>query len=98
MRRIEMVNGAAAISGEDRNRGILMTFPVLASKIVFERGISGAQQTEPVPATSAGVRSQGHRISCGDNREVDVLRNVVSDSVEAVDPSGAHRTRFDLTF
>jgi pimeloyl-ACP methyl ester carboxylesterase len=42
MRRIEMVDGAVAISGEDRNRGILMTFPVLASKIVFERVISGA--------------------------------------------------------
>ena len=43
---------------------------------------------QPVPATGAGVRSQGRRIGCGDNREVDVLGNVVSDSVYAVDPSG----------
>ena len=44
------------------------------------------------------MRSQGRRIGCGDNREVDVLGNVVSDSVYAVDPSGAHRTRLGLTF
>src|SRR5438876_6654496 len=42
MRRVEMVNGAVAIPGEDRNRGILIALPVFASKIVFERAISGA--------------------------------------------------------
>src|SRR5262249_11354343 len=72
--------------------------PVFASKIVFERAISGTQETQPVPATIAGVRSQGREIGCRDNREVDVLGNVVSDSVYAVDPSSAHRTRLDLTF
>ena len=36
-------------------------------------------------------------MGCGHYREVDVLGNVVSDSVYAVDPSGAHRTRLGLT-
>ena len=73
MRCVEMVNDAVAIPGEDRNRGILMALPVFASKIVFERAISGTQETQPVPATVAGVRSQGREIGCRDNREVDVL-------------------------
>ena len=30
------------------------------------------------------MRSQGRRIGCGDNREVDVLGDVVSDSVYAL--------------
>ena len=42
MRRVEMVNGAVAVLGEDRNHRILMALPVFASKIVFERVISGA--------------------------------------------------------
>src|SRR5215469_672037 len=42
--------------------------------------------------------SQCRRICCGDNREVGVLGNVVSDSVYAVDPSRTHRTRPGLTF
>ena len=42
MRRIEMVNGAVAVPGEDRNGGILMAFPALASEIVLERVLSRA--------------------------------------------------------
>src|SRR5262249_22025694 len=53
---------------------------------------------QPVPAAGASVRSQGLQIGCGDNREVDLLVNMVSSSVYAVYPSGAHRTRLGLTF
>ena len=42
MRRVEMVNGAMAIPREDRNRGILIAFPIFAPKIVFECAVSGA--------------------------------------------------------
>ena len=41
-RRVEMLNGAIAIPIEDRNRGILLALPVIASKIEFERAVSGA--------------------------------------------------------
>ena len=44
MRRVEMVNGAVAIPGEDRNRGILIALSIFSSKIVFERAISGPRQ------------------------------------------------------
>ena len=42
MRRVEMVNGAVAVPIENRDRRILIALAVFASKIVFERAISGA--------------------------------------------------------
>lgn len=98
MRCVEMVNGPVRITGEDRNRGILIAVAIFTSEIVLERAISGAQQTQPAPATGARVRSQGRRIGCGDDREIDLLGNVLSDAVYAIDPCGAHRTRLGLTF
>ena len=93
-----MMYGAVTIPIENGDGGVLSALAVFASQIVFECAISGAQQTQSVPATRAGVGSQGCRIGSGDNREVDILSDVVSDSVDTVDPRGAHRTRFGLTF
>src|SRR5260370_7214251 len=76
-----------------------MSFAIFAAEIVLKSAVAGAQQTQLVPASFSRVRSQGRRISRGDDRQVNALRKVMSDSIEAIDPGGTHwaRTRLLLS-
>ena len=44
-----------------------------------------------MPAARARVRSQRDRIGRGDNCNVDILSQMMSDTIPAVDPKRAHR-------
>src|SRR6266852_4193885 len=73
-----------------------MSFAIFAAEIVLKSAVAGAQQTQLVPASFSRVRAQGRRISRGDNRQVKALREVMSNSIEAIDPGGAHWARYAL--
>src|SRR5882672_170163 len=42
------------------------------------------------------MRAQRGRISSRDNRQVNALREVMSNSIEAIDPGGTHWARYGL--
>src|SRR5207245_6340670 len=45
MATVEMAQRAVAVSSENRNRRVLMSFGIFASEIVLESAFAGAQQT-----------------------------------------------------
>src|SRR6266705_2462667 len=96
MATVKMAKRAVAVSRENGNRGVLMSRRVFAAKIVLESAFAGAQQTQSVPASFASIRAQRGRIRRGDNRQVHILRQVMSDAIVAVDPGSTHRARIDL--
>src|SRR6266567_7684385 len=96
MPTVKMAQRAITVSRENRNRRVLMSFAIFAAEIVLESAFAGAQQTEFVPSSFTSVCAQRGRISRGDNRQVNVLREVMSDSIEAIDPGGTHWARIRL--
>src|SRR5579859_6014618 len=96
MRGIEVAQGAVGVAGENRNRGVLTSFAVFAAKVVLEGAVSGADEAQLIPASYASVGSQSGEIGGGNDREVKILSEVVSDAVGGVDPGGAHGARFGL--
>jgi len=69
----------------------------LPTQIIFERAALGsAQKAQVIPALSASVRAQRRLICSSDDGEVDILRQVTSDTVETVDQERAHRARARL--
>src|SRR6266849_5045000 len=73
-----------------------MSFAIFAAEIVLEGAFTGAQQTQSIPASFASPRAQRGWIRRGDNRQLHVLRQVMSDAIEAVDPGSTHRARYGL--
>src|SRR5207302_10240601 len=75
---------------------VLISRRVFAAEIVLESAFAGAQQTQSLPASFASIRAQRGWIRRGDNRQVSILREVMSNSIVAVDPGSTHRARIDL--
>src|SRR6185369_18074848 len=96
MTAVKVAQSAVAISSEHRDRRILTAFAIFAAEIIFESAFAGAQQTQFVPTSFTSVRSQGGGIGGSDDREVNILRQVMSDTVVAIEPRSAHRTRLRL--
>src|SRR5258708_2485830 len=90
---VKMADGAVVVPSEDANRRILTPVGIFAGQIVLERAGAGAQEPQSVPSPFAGMRAQGRRIGRGNNREVDVLGQVMSNAIQAVDQRGAHWAR-----
>src|SRR5256885_899494 len=92
MRGVDVAERAVTVSREDRDGRILIAVGVLAEQVVLERAGSTTEQPKVVPSPVAGVLAQRGRIGSGGDDEVDVLRQMMSDAVEAVDPHRAHGT------
>src|SRR5690349_21907789 len=86
-----MAQRAICIASKNRNCRILISFAILAAEIVFESAFGGAQETQPVPSSVSRMRAQRGGIGSSDDRQINVLVEMVSDSIEAVDPRGTHR-------
>src|SRR5205823_3927114 len=96
MAAVKMTQRAVIVSRENRNRRVLMSRRVFAAEIVLKSAVARAQQTQSVPASFASIRAQRGRISSSDDRQVHILRQVMSDAIVAVDPGSTHRARIDL--
>src|SRR5919204_1658863 len=92
-----MTERAIAVPRENRDRRVLPAFCILAAKVVFERAIPATEQPKVAPPTSASVLAQARRICGGSDGEVDVLGEMMTDAVVAVDPHRAHRAGTGLT-
>src|SRR5258708_3954471 len=57
---------------------------------------AGAQEAWSVPASFAGKRAQRRWTSRRDDRHVNILREVMSNSIPAIDPRGTHWARTGL--
>src|SRR5438034_7226690 len=90
MRGVDVAERAVTVAREDRDGRILAAVGVLAAQVVLERAGSTTEQPKVVPSPVARVLAQGGRIGSGGDDEVDVLRQMMSDAVEAVDPHRAH--------
>ena len=91
-----MAQGAVSVAGENRNGGVLTSFAVFAAEVVFEGAVSGAEEAQLVPASRARVGAQSGEIGGGDDGEVEILSEVMSDAIGAVEPGGAHGARLGL--
>src|SRR5262249_40698325 len=96
MSRIEVANESVSFPGEDGNSRILISLPILATQIVFEGTVSTTQQPQSIPSASARVRPQRRWICGGRDGEVQIGRQVMRNTVVAVDPGCAHGTRLGL--
>src|ERR671937_3145236 len=92
-----MTERAVMVPREDRDGRILPAFCILAAKVVFERAVPATQQPKVAPPSSASVLPQGRQICGGSDGEVDVLGEMKTDAVVAVDPHRAHRAGSGLT-
>src|SRR5262245_15502202 len=90
MNRVEVTNRAVIVPREDRNGRVLIPLAVFAPEIVFERIVATTQEPQPVPTALARVCSQRDRIGRGDNGNVDILSQMMSDTIPTVDPKRAH--------
>src|SRR6185503_17852278 len=96
MTTVKVAQGSVAVSSENRDHRILTTFAIFTTKIRLESAFAGAQQAQSVPATIAGERSQRGRFGGSDDRKVNVLSQMMSNAIVAVDPGGTHRTGLGL--
>src|SRR5438105_3102924 len=96
MRGIDVAERAITVSREDRDGRILGAFGILAEQVVLERAGSTTEQPKVVPSPGAGVLAQGGRIGSGGDHEVDVLRQMMSDAIETIDPHRTHGAGFRL--
>jgi hypothetical protein len=77
MSGIEVTNRTVRIFREHRHGGILRPVRVFATKIVFKRVRGRAEQTQVIPIPRAGVIAQCFEIRGSDDREIDVLCQVL---------------------
>ena len=96
MRTIEMAQGAVGIAGENGNRGVLMPVAVFAAQVVLEGAGATTQESQPVPTSAACMRAQSDRTGRGHDRNVDVLGQVMCDTIPSIDDKRAHRARLGL--
>src|SRR5687767_10240681 len=98
MAGIGMTDRAVMVLRKNGYRRILIPFFVFAAEIVLKRARTGTQESQPVPTPRAGIASQAYRINCSNDRQIEVLSEVMRNAIDAVDPRRAHRAWFDLFF
>ena len=94
--RIDVARRSVGVEREHRHRRVLGAIGLLAPEVVLERVARAAQQAQPVPSACARVGAQRPEISCRHHDQIGVLRDVMRDAVESVDPLRAHRARRGL--
>src|SRR5919108_2120569 len=94
---VNMSESAVAIAREDRDGRVLVALRVLAAKVVFEGAVPATKQPKVAPPSIASMLAQGRWICGGSDDEVDVLGEMKTDAVVAVDPHRAHRAGAGLT-
>src|SRR2546422_2265273 len=95
---IEGAERAVAVSGEDGDCRILISFFVFAAEIVLKCAGAGTQESQSVPASRPSMAPQGCRIRRSNDRQIEIWSQVVRNTIEAVDPRRAHRTWLRLFF
>jgi hypothetical protein len=60
--------------------------------------VSGAEQTQLIPATCASVGAQSGEISGADDGEVEILREMMGNTISPVEPGSAHGAGLGLRF
>ena len=90
MAGIGMTDRAVLVLRKNGYRRILIPVFVFATEIVLKCARSGTQESQPVPAARASMASQAYRIRCSNDRQIEVLSEVMRDAIEAVDPRRAH--------
>ena len=95
MNAVKVAQRAVVLASEDRDCRVLTAFAIFAAEIVLESAFAGAQQTQSVPTAVPRVCPERCQIGSGDNRDVDVLREMMGNSVEGVEPRSAQRTNSD---
>jgi ribose transport system substrate-binding protein len=91
VRRVEMPQRPCGVAGEDAEGRILAALRIFAPEVVFERAVASAQQAQVVPTARPRMGAERRGIGGGHDRQVDVLGQMRSDTVERVDPHRAHR-------
>src|SRR2546430_16824424 len=94
---VRMTERAVAVPRENRDGRVLPAFCILTAKVVFERAVPATEQPKVAPSSSASVLAQRKWICGGSDGEVDVLGEMMTDAVVAVDPHRAHRAGTGLT-
>src|SRR5438874_2667169 len=74
MSTVEMAKRAIMVPGEDRHHRVLVALMIFAAQVVFESICGAAQQSQLVPASGPGVRSQSWCIGGGNNGKIQILR------------------------
>src|SRR5207245_9333071 len=96
MAAVKVPQRAVTVSGENRDRRILLSFAIFAAEIVLESAVAGAEQAQSVPASFASPRAQRRWISRSHNCQIDILGDVMSYAIKGIDPGSAHRARSGL--
>ena len=94
--RIEVTHPTVRIAGEDGDGRVLVTLFVLTFEVVLEATVAGAEQPQVLPAAIPTVGAQRRKIGRRHDGKVHVLPEVLSDTVESIDPHGAHRAGWGL--
>src|SRR5436190_16156592 len=95
---VEVSNLSVTVFGKYRHSGVLIALAIFASQIVLESVGAGAQEPQLIPISFPRVRSQRLRIGRRDDRDVDVLSQVMSDAIPTVDKERAHRAWAGVLF
>src|SRR5947207_13211853 len=95
---VEVSNPSVTVFGKNRHSGILVALAIFAPKIVLEGVGAGAQEPQLIPISFSSVRSKRFRIGRRDDRDVDVLSQVMSDAIPTVDKERAHRAWAGVLF
>src|SRR5690349_125879 len=98
MAGIGMTDRAVIVLRKNGYRRILIPVFVFATQIVLERARTGTQESQSVPAPRASILAQAYWISCSNDRQIEVLSEVMRNAIEAVDPRRAHRAGCRLSF
>src|SRR5438270_12777986 len=80
------------------DRRMLFAFLIFTRKVAFESIAATTQEPQAMPTAPAAMLAQGGEIGGGNDREIDILGQMIGHAVKPVDPQRAHRTRFPLTF
>src|SRR6266498_2983036 len=82
---VKVAKNAVLVSSEDRHRRVLVSLAIFAAQIILEGVRARTQQPQSVPISGASMCSQCCGIGCGYDRQIDVLDQVVGDTIEPVD-------------
>src|SRR5215204_4568931 len=98
MAGIRMTDRIVTVLRENRYRGVLIPFFILTAEVVLKCARAGTQKSQPVPTACAGMASQTHGIGRSDDRQIEVLSEMMRHAIESVDPGSAHRAGGYLLF
>ena len=93
-----MAHVAVNIAREHGGRRMLFAFLIFTRKVAFESIAATTQEPQAMPTAPAAMLAQGGEIGSGNDREIDILSQMMGHAVKPVDPHRAHRTCFLLTF